>query len=407
MTRFLLPMLAVAGVACGGSNDSDPPDGRPPDNPAPDAAPDFGTPPCLWFAFQSNLLTMEKFGKFYHRKKNMTEIRTITDLTVVRYQQDLLSADQGQDDYDWVLLDGSVGVLAFSAGKKKWDAVQSDRLKGATAVAALPGGKLPLLDERGALNLCFSYNGTTIVDEQACEPVAIDGRLLSRESDREVLVLTGDNEIIRVDTVDGSQTNVVAWPAIEDAKDLYANGEAMALIDQGGWRVRVAARAGNDYAPTYAVDGITLPIADMDGEASSYTTAVTGITRNKDGFFHVISRSTHQGVILYPDLKTWAPVVYGDLAAPFVEIKNEIGVAMYPPSGEVLYVAKDSFTILSESPVEFVMAEEFVTEELMEVFDLGMTFDPMDLLQYDDLLDLPGVSEALQDAAQLLDYVIE
>ena len=347
-------------------------------------------PPELYFRYQNNTKLITEYGMFFHRKKNFAGVQEITDYKAVKMSRELETEDQSTKDHNWFALDGKLGAVIYSRGTKRYDAYQNDALKGAKAFAVLPNGKIAILTSVGSVNLCHDFNGNVVQSVTNCGNASITAALITAEDDDNYLALDTSNAVKRINAATGETTNVTAWSDIVEPVSLYSDGVIAALIDKRGMRVRVANRAGDNYLHAATAE------------------PVNGIARNKDGYYYVASRAFNMGAILKPDLQAHARITFPNLPAPGVKVQDVRGVSMAPVSGLVYVFARDSFTAFSEGlDMSTSSGEIYLPSEMQPLIDAAQTLSADDLKNSANLMEIPAIKSAAEQAIRDMKYKLE
>ena len=366
-------------------------------------------PPQLYFSYQLNTNILSQYGAFFHRQKNFPGFQEYTDFTAVKLNPELETTEQDGGDHNWFALDGKTGVILFSMGTRSYSAYQNDALKGATAFAVAPNGKLAIITSTGDVNLCHSFTGAALQVDGACAGIAAGAKYISTETSNNFVFVDTSGAIHRVNGATGVVSPLTIWSDIENPADIYANDQVLALIDKAGMRVRIADKSGLTYTEADEVSPVIFSYQDGNGNWQQYGAPVNGITRNKNGYYFVVSSATNQGAILKPNLEPYARISYPSIPAPGIRVQNELGVSMHAASGMVYIFAKNSVTALSETVLESaaVSYDKYVPSEAMTVVDAIRSLSLEELKNSPDVMQIPEVKSALEQAMKELKYNLE
>ncbi|EMY60657.1 LIC_11904 family protein [Leptospira terpstrae] len=363
----------------------------------------------LYETHELNPNILELFGIFYHNDPNFPELRQITDVSIVKFNDNL--AQSGQEDWDFnqLILDSKMGNIIYSRGLKGMAYFSDTDLKNAKQIVALPNGVISILSGIDSILPCWKFNGNQIVKISTCNAVLnLSPKKIIAYGQNAILALDSTNRIHQVNLTDNTHEILNFRYQLNNIINISANENVVLVIYDNGYSVTAFLDTGSITESRFEekASNHNLRIS-FNGDEASLTEKfrISEIVRNFEGRFFAYSPDFHKIISLDPFLKPtngfWS---FLPKLIPFMRIKNVNGLRMYPNS-RLLYVFS-SYSLDCFSEIDYESRADllrYIPDPLQKVFEKVDSLKIEDLDPKQNIFKIPSIEQVIiAEKAKLL-----
>jgi hypothetical protein len=351
---------------------------------------------------QVNPNVIDLFGIFYHKNPNFPEVRQITDVSIVKFNDSLKQSGQEDWDFNQLILDAKMGNIIFTRGLQEFDYFSDSEFQNAKQIVALPNGSIHILSANNSIRSCWTFTGSQIVRNANCVSITnFSPRKIIAYRKDSLLSFDSNDSIYLINTLNNTTELLNFRYVFNNIVNISANENVILIIHKNGYSVSayLDTGVGNDSRFEEKASNNTLRFS-FDGDENSLTDKfkISEIVRNYEGRYFAYTPDFHKIINLDPYLKpTNAYWSFFPKPIPFVRVKAVNGLRMYPNSRLLYIFDAYSLNCFSEIDYEFrVDLYRYVPESILKVFqkfDSSINIENIDPKQ--NIFKLPGVEQVL------------
>lgn len=357
--------------------------------------------PTIMNGYQTNLNLLDLLGIFYHRNPNFPEVRQITDVSVVKLNKDLEKSEQLDWDFNQFILDGKMGLILYTRGLQQLDYAQNPELKGATQISVQVNGKIAILDANGNINLCYSFDGNSVIRNPSCNTTALSSVKIAPHLKDSFISFDANGNFSSIHSVTGDIKALDFRKPLPNPISVSTGEDVILIIYNGGTSIIAFLDTGADSNSRFEEKANTnlIQIA-KDGDLSNLTQPlqVTSIVRSFEGRYYAYTPTLNALISFDPTLKVHSGIwEFPSVRIPFYRLKNVVGLQMHPNSR--LIHAYNLYAIHTFSETS-IFDREDLGRYIPPSFDAVLNFmsESINPDNYDpskDLFKYPGVEQFL------------
>ena len=359
-------------------------------------------PSKVEFAYQVNPELISTVGAFFHKKLNFPEVREFTDLSSVKLNRALEKNEQGVYDGNLFVLDAKMGNILYTLGIKGLDVSSQAEFLSAKQLAVTPAGTLGIIDASDRINLCFYFNGNTILKKNSCVATNISAKKIVAYQNDEFFALKTDGSITNLNN-QGAETSP-GLPSLNNVYHIFATRDHLYVIYDRGLSIKSflnlpAFGQKFNYILEKQKSDITLSVL-VDGVVEqSPPVRITDIAINTRGKFYAISLSHNMLIHLDQNFSPLKYFSFPSLPRPLRSMQNLKAMAFYPESNLIHILSESAIGVYIEEHLYDASVrnpDRYLPEGLLPVLESISKIDPDNFEPAKDLLTYPEVAPVLE-----------